>query len=133
MSAQGPCKDGNVQGEPKAVQEKLERFFSALQKAVANDDRPAARLVSYPLNVSLETRKLKIVDQAAFIRDYDEMFPPEIRKFLAAQRSTCISRVGAQGFSAGQGQFWFDVFPDGEVKLFGMTPIGYDDAAVNPP
>ncbi len=123
--AQAPaCKEGNFSSESKPTQERLTAFLIELQKDVAGDDRPAvAGLASYPVTVSTLARRLKIADRAEFVARYSEIFPAELQKFLAAQDSTCISRVGAQGFTVGQGQIWFDFNPDGVVEFFTINPV----------
>src|SRR5271170_1998487 len=121
------CKEANFRSESKPTQERLTAFLIELQKDVAGDDRPAvAGLASYPVTVSTVARKLKIADQAEFVERYTEIFPAELQKFLAAQDSTCISRVGAHGFTLGQGQIWFDFNPDGIVELFTINPVIYE-------
>ena len=121
------CKEANFRSESKPTQERLTAFLIELQKDVAGDDRPAvAGLASYPVTVSTVARKLKIADQAEFVERYTEIFPAELQKFLAVQDSTCISRVGAHGFTLGQGQIWFDFNPDGIVELFTINPVIYE-------
>jgi hypothetical protein len=126
--AQAPaCKEGNFSSESKPTQERLTAFLIELQKDVAGDDRAAvAGLASYPVTVSTVARRLKIADRAEFVARYSEIFPAELQKFLAAQDSTCISRIGAQGFTVGQGQLWFDFNPDGIVELFTINPVIYE-------
>src|SRR5277367_2389748 len=126
--AQGPgCKEANFRSESKQTQERLTAFLIELQKDVAGDDRPAvAGLASYPATVSTLARRLKITDRAEFVERYSEIFPAELQKFVAAQDSACISRVGAQGFTLGQGQIWFDFNPDGIVEIFTINPVMYE-------
>jgi hypothetical protein len=85
-----------------ALQSGSEGFFFALQRAVASNDRPAvAGLMAYPLNVTAGGTRLPVPDAAAFLRQYDAIFTPDLTAILAqpAVRDRFITVAAVGGAS----------------------------------
>ena len=103
-------EDYSFIGVKKASQ--VPQFVASLQKALAADDRQAvAKLVSYPLMVSLGGQDLEIENQAALVRQYDQVFTKAIRENILAQPLNDIF-VNKQGVMVGSdGKVW--ALPEG--------------------
>jgi hypothetical protein len=105
-------EDYSFIGVKKASQ--VPQFVASLQKALAADDKDAvAKLVSYPLTVSLGGQELEIEDKAALVRQYDQVFTKAIKQNIQAQPLNDIF-VNKQGIMVGSdGKVW--ALPDGDV------------------
>jgi hypothetical protein len=56
---------------------------------------------------------------------YDRIFTAPLKRLLLNTQPDCVRRVGANGFSFSKGQIWFDRYPDGQVRVFTITPVDY--------
>ena len=103
-------EDYSFIGVKKASQ--VPQFVASLQKALAADDKEAvAKLVSYPLVVSLGGQDLEIENKAALVRQYDQVFTKAIRENILAQPLNDIF-VNKQGVMVGSdGKVW--ALPEG--------------------
>lgn len=121
------CKPGNLYEESdRSKRDKVEHFLEELRIAVKDGDKlRVAQLAHYPLRVATAKAEFTIDSQKAFVNQYNEIMPVELRTFLLKQQPQCISRVGVKGFSIGNGQIWFDEYPDGGVKMFAVNAIVY--------
>ena len=118
------CRTGNLREEAANTVVAITSFLGELQDAVKKDNREiVAKLISYPLLVSMPSGKLHVRSEEEFLGSYRKIFPEKLIRLLLEQKAECISRVGAQGFTIGNGQIWFDVFPDGKVRVFTITPV----------
>jgi len=119
-----PCTVGRLNEESPETAKSLSAFLETIKSALSsNDKRKLADMSSYPLRVATETGKFKIRSQEAFLQHYEQIFPKSLFDFLKTQQPQCISRVGAQGFTVGLGEIWFDQYPDGTVKFFAINPV----------
>jgi len=122
------CKTGNLDDEPSATITSIEIFLSELKLDVKEDNRDkVAKLVHYPLLVSTPSGRSYIHSQIDFKARYNEIVPSALKTLLLRQQAKCVSRVGAQGFTIGNGEVWFDVFSDGNVKIFTISPVVISD------
>lgn len=121
------CKPGNLYKESdRSKRDKLAQFLEELRIAIKDGDKSrVAQFAHYPLSVATGKAKFTIDSQKAFVDQYNEIMPVELRTFLLKQQPQCISRVGVNGFSIGSGQIWFDEYPDGEVRMFAVNAIVY--------
>lgn len=120
------CKTGNLKEEPANTVTAISSFLGELQAAVKEGRRSeVATLVSYPLSLATPDGKHRVRSEQEFLAEYDSIFPAGLRALLLRQTPGCISRVGAQGFTFGHGQIWFDVYPDGKVKILSINSIVY--------
>ena len=84
-------------------------------------------MISYPLLFATANQQLKVGSRKELIAKYDQIITAELKTFLIQQEPECISRVGAKGFTIGQGQLWFDKFPDGKVRIFTINCVFYPE------
>ena len=83
----------------------LVRLFSQLQKAVADDDRPAVtRLMSYPLVVNGGSSE-SVTSAAALLKGYTRVFTPAVSRRIT-QSSPQAVFCNWQGASFGDGVVW---------------------------
>lgn len=123
-----PCHVGNFGEQSAAVQNAMSSFLRRLQTRVAEGRKlQVADLIAYPLNAWINGKNQEVRSKQEFIRLYDQIFTSPLKRQLLEQRPACLSRVGAQGFSFGSGEMWFDLYPDGKVRIFTITPIVYPD------
>ncbi|HTZ90124.1 MAG TPA: hypothetical protein VMA71_07280 [Alloacidobacterium sp.] len=121
------CKSGNLltQSDPHTVQV-MGHFLSEFKSAIKSGDAMrVAKLSHYPLSVATPKVTFSVATEQEFAAKYNEIFPVKLRAFLLKQQPQCISRVGAQGFTLGAGQIWFDRYPDGVVRIFSVNAIVY--------
>ncbi len=121
------CKLGNLlqESDPSLIDD-MGRFLVELKTAVAKGDKPGvARLVHYPLSFATADSQFTIRSEREFIKKYDQILPPGLKDLLLRQEARCIGRVGAKGFTIGNGEIWFDRFQDRKVKIFGITAVTY--------
>lgn len=100
---------------------KLKEFVEQGNKA------QISKMVSYPLLISTDAGKRKIRSEKEFMAEYGQIFTEQFKNLLLKQQPECVSRVGAQGFTIGRGEIWFDEFPNGAVKIFTVTPVVMPD------
>ena len=87
---------------------KYEVVIVSLQKAVAAHDADAvAKLVSYPIRVSVNGRKTTIRDAKAFVAHYDAIIAPDIAAAVRDQKYEDLF-VNSQGVMFGNGQVWIN-------------------------
>jgi hypothetical protein len=123
----GSCTPGNLyESSDRAKSEAMAHFLTELKAAIKDGDKSrVAQLTHFPLSVETANAEFTIDSQKEFLKQYDRILPDELRTFLLKQKPQCISRVGAQGFSIGTGQIWFDEYPDGKVRMFTINAIVY--------
>jgi hypothetical protein len=120
------CKPGNLEQEAPSTVRAMSDFIEDLKAAIARKDKQGvAKMIEYPLSFASASQNVEVRSEEQFIAQYDKLLPENLKKFLLKQQSSCISRVGAKGFTVGSGQIWFDQFPDGKVKIFTITAVVY--------
>jgi hypothetical protein len=118
------CTAGNLSDEPSATQQKIGYFLDELKRAVEENKREqVARMISYPLHFATYKGRRKIRSEKEFLAQYDQIFPKALKALLLKQRPECVGRIGVQGFTISRGEIWFDVFPDGAVRIFTITAV----------
>lgn len=106
----------------------MSSFLSKLQTQVAENHKDqVATMIAYPLNAWINGKNREVGSEQEFVRLYGQIFTKPLKRLLLEQRPACISRVGAQGFSFGSGEMWFDFYPNGSVKIFTVTPVVFPD------
>ncbi len=122
------CKEGNLSEESPVTKEKMISFLTQLKEALKKDDKgQVAKMMSYPLLISTETGHKQVHSEKEFLAEYARIVTPSLKSLLLKQQPECVSRVGAQGFTIGRGEIWFNEFPGGAVKIFTITPVVMPD------
>ena len=94
-------------------------FLARFQNAIRSDDRQAvSKMVRYSTDVNAAGRCKAIGGTAAFIRYFDEVFTPELRALILAQRpEDLIIRSSGVGLSGGA--VWFaGICSDGACRNY---------------
>lgn len=118
------CRKGNLSEESPATIKAMTFFLESLKVAIKKGDkRQVATLISYPLSVATFTAEFSVQSEEELKKHYDEVFPKDLRTLLLRQQSECVNRVGVKGFTIGTGEIWFDLFPDGKVRIFSINPV----------
>ncbi len=82
--------------------------ITALQTGVKNKDAAAvAALVSYPIAVKVQGRKVTIKNAADFARNYNAIVTPAIAAVIEGQKYDDLL-VNAQGIMFGKGEVWIN-------------------------
>lgn len=104
-----------VLGEPEVYEPAIRAF----QKAVATHDAAAvAKMVDYPFNATIDGKRVKIKDAAAFVAAYDKIVTPAIAKVVSEQKYADLS-VSGKGVMFGDGEAWINgICKDDECKAF---------------
>lgn len=80
----------------------------AYQKAVAAGDQLAvAKLVRYPLEVTIDGSKKSVRDAAGFVQHYEQIITPAIARVIEAQQYSELM-VNQQGVMFGTGETWIN-------------------------
>lgn len=97
-------------------------FFSALQVAMAADDRQAvARMVDYPLRTRIDGKAVTIKDTSQFVARYDSLVTAKLKRAVAEQAYAKLF-ANAQGVSIGDGVVWFSgVGKDNAVRIIAIN------------
>ncbi|WCN39435.1 hypothetical protein [Aneurinibacillus uraniidurans] len=86
---------------------KFEAFFVKFQTLVAEGDKKeVANYMKYPVVVNGKETANQTKKQ--FIKNYDKIFTPKVKKALANQKVENLF-VNAQGVMVGDGEIWFGV------------------------
>ena len=98
--------------------ESYQKFFDALKKAIAADDKAAvAAMVDYPFQARIGGKAVKIRDAAHFVSDYDKIITAKVKQAVAQQTYAGLF-ANWQGVSIGDGEIWFSgVGKDNKVKI----------------
>ena len=109
---------------------KYEAVIVSLQKAVAAHDAAAvAKLVSYPIRVSVNGRKTTIRDARAFVARYDAIITPDIAAAVRNQKYEDLF-VNSHGVMFGNGQVWINgICKDRDCKAQDVKVITIQHAA----
>lgn len=119
-----PCGAGTLETESPETTKSLSVFLETLKSALSSKDKQKlADMSAYPLHVATATRKFTIRSREEFMQKYEQIFPKRLVEFLEALQPPCIGRMGAQGFTVGHGEIWFDRYPDGTVRFFSINPV----------
>ena len=103
---------------------KYEAVILSFQEAVAtHDSATVAKLVSYPISVSIKGRKTTVSNAKAFIANYDAIMTPDIVSSVTKQKYEDLF-VNSHGVMFGNGQVWVDgVCKDNSCKTLDVKII----------
>ncbi len=103
---------------------KYEAVILSFQKAVAAHDSAAvAKLVSYPISVSIKGRKTTVSNAKAFVANYDAIMTPDIVSTVTGQKYEDLF-VNSHGVMFGNGQVWVNgVCRDNSCKTLDVKVI----------
>lgn len=88
--------------------EVYQEAITALQDGVeAHDADAVAELVSYPISVAVNGKKMVIKSPKAFVTHYDAIMTPEITEAVTDQDYGDLM-VNSQGIMFGDGQVWIN-------------------------
>jgi hypothetical protein len=79
------------------------------------------------LLVSKERKKFSVRSDAEFVELYPTIFTSALGRLLAKQEPACVGRIGDKGLTISRGEIWFNVDPQGTVKIFTITPVVMPD------
>ncbi|KKB11916.1 hypothetical protein VE25_10215 [Devosia geojensis] len=84
--------------------------FEVLQDAVETQDKATvASLVRYPLNITLDGRRIAIAGEEEFVARYDEIVTPEVVEAVTSQVYADLF-VNADGVMFGDGEVWMNAY-----------------------
>jgi hypothetical protein len=84
-----------------------EVFLAQLQRIVKTNDKARfAKLVHYPIEVSVGDKTNKVSTPSDFVRRYRSIVTPALEQTILTQDPKCLFANG-QGVMIGHGQLWF--------------------------
>lgn len=96
------------QGSPPAGSS-LPQFVTALQQAVARNDRPAvAAMMRYPLTVTAGSLRIPVSDAQGFVTVYDTVMSPAVRQVIARARVPAAAKPAAGAIQTADGGITFE-------------------------
>lgn len=92
-------------------------FFDNFKtQVVAQNKTEVAKLVSYPIKVTLVGKKVQIKTPQQLVKHYDAIFTPELVAVVKAQAYQDLF-ANYQGLAIGKGQVWFSgICQDNQCK-----------------
>jgi len=108
---------------------KYETVINAVQKAVkAHDAAGFAALVSYPIKVTVGTKKQTIKTAKNFAKSYDKIMTPKITAAVVNQKYADLL-VNQQGVAFGSGELWINgICKDTACKNFDVKIVTIQSA-----
>lgn len=109
--------------------QEVETFFLNFKEAVGKGEkRKVAGMISYPIRVTLKSgRRMRLANQSAFIRYYDQVFHEEFKQLIATTETKDLWAKSA-GVATPRGEVWFSgiVKPnksedDYEIKIIALN------------
>ena len=102
----------------------FKEFLTALQKAVADEDKKAvAGMVSYPFKTKVGGEDKTFEKEAALVKAYDEVFTPKIQLAIRDQTYATLF-ANDMGVMFGSGEVWINQVGEGDekaVKIIGVN------------
>jgi hypothetical protein len=116
------CDGSTVEDFSASLAPKARSFLAGLKAAVqvANKEKVAA-MVQYPLRVNLTKGNRTVRTAAEFVKDYDSLFTPAVRKAIETQVPECLF-ANYQGVMIGRGEVWFQEQQDGALRIKALNP-----------
>ncbi|SMG59953.1 hypothetical protein [Cedecea sp. NFIX57] len=92
-------------------------FLDNLQTQLISENKvEVAKLVSYPIDINIDSKKVKIKTPQQLIKLYGSIFTPALVKTVNTQQYKDLF-INAQGVMIGNGQIWFSaVCGDNQCK-----------------
>ncbi|ATF95485.1 Uncharacterised protein [Cedecea neteri] len=92
-------------------------FLDNLQTQLISENKvEVAKLISYPIKVNIDGKKIKIKTPQQLIKLYGSIFTPALVKVVNTQQYKDLL-INAQGVMIGNGQIWFSsVCGDNQCK-----------------
>ncbi|HVW76076.1 MAG TPA: hypothetical protein VHB45_00585 [Alloacidobacterium sp.] len=120
--AEEKCDGSTVDEQGAQTAKKARAFLADLQAAMRHDDRKKiADMVSFPVNVIYEGKRVRIRNRQTFLARYDRIFTAHLRKAILDQSAHCLFG-NANGEMIGNGEVWFSELGDGSVKIITLNP-----------
>jgi hypothetical protein len=117
-----------VKDYSSAIVPRASAFLSALQRAVATNDKESiAGMLRYPVRVNDIKDIRSLPNPAAFVRNYAAIVSPKMKAAIEAQTAKCLF-ANWQGLMVGDGEVWFSPLPDRTVKIVTFN-VPQDDQA----
>ncbi|AIR62391.1 hypothetical protein LH23_17535 [Cedecea neteri] len=100
-------------------------FFDIFKtQVVAQNKAEVAKLVSYPIKVTLAGKKVQIKTSQQFIKNYEAIFTPDLVAVVKTQTYQDLF-ANYQGLAIGKGQIWFSgICQDNQCKKSTVLVIG---------
>lgn len=87
-------------------------FFHRLKAAVSDNQRDAvARMVDYPLVVTIDYKRVRIATRQSFLAHYDQIINPAERCAITAAKDSDVWG-NSHGYTIDQGAVWWEKFVD---------------------
>ena len=118
----GECHRSTVEEFAPSLGPKARAFLAELKTAIKNGDRrKIATLVRYPFEVHFAKGKRIVRNSSQFVKDYDTLFTPTVRKAIEQQAPACLF-ANYQGIMIGDGEVWFNEQQNGSMKIKALNP-----------
>ncbi len=116
------CDGSTVEDYSASLAPKARAFLAGLKAAVQGADKDkVAAMVQYPLRVNLEKGSRTVRTRSEFVKDYDRLVTPTVRKAIETQAPECLF-ANYQGVMIGNGQVWFEEQQDGALRIKALNP-----------
>jgi hypothetical protein len=89
--------------------QEAENFIMLIKDMARNDEKEyISALISYPLTVTINKRKIKISDKDDFIKNYHHIFNKKVKDSLLLQPLADI-QANSKGIMIGSGELWINM------------------------
>jgi hypothetical protein len=115
------CGGSTVEDYAPSLGPKARRFLASLTAAVKVGDRQkVAAMVRYPLNVYVDKGHRLVRSSPEFVKDYDRLFTPAVRRAIEKQVPECLF-ANWQGIMIGLGEVWFEEQKNGSMRIITLN------------
>jgi hypothetical protein len=100
-------------------------FLGKLRNAVQrNEKKQVASMVRYPISIHFADKTTVIRNSDEFTRNYRRIVSDSVKAEIIDEKSSRCLFANSQGFMVGDGEFWFQEFPQGVFKIVTFNVMG---------
>jgi hypothetical protein len=99
----------------------VENFARQIKLNIMEDKRQEfADLINYPINVTINNKKISIHSSEEFIQHYNDIITSDFKNKLSDSYTKYLFS-NSMGVMLGNGEIWFDLFKDKGYRIYGIN------------
>ena len=124
-SGQAECAGDTVDRMGPEVAKQARDFLGKLRNAVQrNEKKQVASMVRYPISIHFADKTTVIRNADEFTRNYRRIVSDSVKAEIIDEKSSRCLFANSQGFMVGDGEVWFQEFPQGVFKIITFNVMG---------
>jgi hypothetical protein len=119
------CAGDTVDRMGPEVAKQARDFLGKLRNAVQrNEKKQVASMVRYPISIHFADKTTVIRNSDEFTRNYRRIVSDSVKAEIIDEKSSRCLFANSQGFMVGDGEVWFQEFPQGVFKIVTFNVMG---------